>query len=49
MGYNSVDAVVRALNGETLDEFIDAGASVVDPSNAQERKDLLQSYLDAAK
>ena len=49
MGYNSVDAVVRALNGETLDEFIDAGASVVDPTNAQERKDLLQSYLDAAK
>ena len=45
MGYNSVDAVIRALQGETLDEFIDAGASVVDPSNAQARLDQLKSYL----
>ena len=45
MGYNSVDAVVRALQGEALDTFIDAGASVVDPSTAQERLELLQSYL----
>lgn len=29
MGYQSVDAVVRALNGEKLDEFIDSGADVV--------------------
>ena len=46
MGYNSVDAVVRALQGETLEEFIDAGASIVDPSTAQERMDLLKSYLE---
>lgn len=45
MGYNSVDAVVRALQGETLDKFIDAGASVVDPSTAQARLDQLQGYL----
>lgn len=45
MGYESVDAVVRSLQGETLDEFIDAGASIVDASNAQERLELLQSYL----
>lgn len=45
MGYNSVDAVVRALQGETLEEFIDAGASIVDPDTAQERLELLQSYL----
>ena len=45
MGYNSVDAVVRALQGETLDEFIDAGASIVDPSTAQARLEQLQGYL----
>jgi len=45
MGYKSVDAVVRALNGETLDPFIDSGCSVVTPENAQERLDQLQSYL----
>ena len=45
MGYNSVDAVVRALAGETLDEFIDAGASIVDPSTAQARLEQLQGYL----
>lgn len=37
MGYNSVDAVVRALQGEKLDSFIDAGASVVDLTTAQAR------------
>ena len=45
MGYNSVDAVVRALQGEQLDEFIDAGASIVDPSTAQARLEQLQGYL----
>ena len=45
MGYKSVDAVIRALQGETLDEFIDAGASVVDPSTAQARLEELQGYL----
>ncbi|MBR0282599.1 MAG: sugar ABC transporter substrate-binding protein [Oscillibacter sp.] len=45
MGYSSVDAVVRALQGEQLEDFIDAGASIVDPSNAQERLEQLQGYL----
>ena len=45
MGYQSVDAVVRALQGETLDKFIEAEATIVDPSTAQERLELLQSYL----
>ena len=40
-----VPAVVRALQGEQLDEFIDAGASIVDPSNAQARLEQLQGYL----
>ncbi|MBQ3646006.1 MAG: sugar ABC transporter substrate-binding protein [Synergistaceae bacterium] len=45
MGYNSVDAVVRALNGEKLEKFIDAGASVVGPDTAQARLEQLQGYL----
>ncbi len=45
MGYQSVDSVVRALQGEKLEEFLDAGASIVDPSNAQERLEELQGYL----
>ena len=45
MGYESVASVVRALQGEKLDEFIDAGASIVDPSNAQARLEELQGYL----
>lgn len=45
MGYQSVDAIVRNLAGETLEEFIDAGCEVVDASNAQERLTTLQGYL----
>ena len=45
MGYQSVDAVVRALQGEKLDSFIEAKASVVDPDSAQARLELLQGYL----
>jgi ribose transport system substrate-binding protein len=45
MGYKAVDAVVRAIGGETLDAFIDSGCSVVDSSNAQERLDQLKSYI----
>lgn len=45
MGYQSVEAVVRALNGETIEEFIPADATVVDPSTAQARLEELQGYL----
>lgn len=45
MGYESVASVVRALQGETLDEFVDAGASIVDPDTAQARLEELQGYL----
>jgi len=45
MGYKAVDAAVRALQGETLDKFIDSGCSIVDPSNAQERLEQLQGYI----
>lgn len=43
MGYKAVEAAVKALNGETLEEFIDSGCSVVTKDNAQERLDTLKS------
>ena len=45
MGYKAVDAAVQALNGKTLDKFIDSGCSVVNKDNAQKRLDSLQGYL----
>ena len=45
MAYKAVDACVRALEGETLDAFIDSGASIMDASNAKERLELLKSYM----
>ena len=45
MAYMAVDACVRALEGETLDAFIDSGASIMDASNAKERLELLKSYM----
>lgn len=45
MGYMACEAVVKALNGDILEEFIDAGATVVDASTAQERLETLQGYL----
>lgn len=45
MGYQAVDAVVRALKGEMIEKFIPADATVVDPSTAQARLEELQGYL----
>ena len=45
MAYKAVDACVQALKGETLDAFIDSGASIMDASNAKERLELLKSYM----
>ena len=45
MAYMAVDACVRALEGETLDAFIDSGSSIMDESNAQERLEQLKSYM----
>lgn len=45
MGYMAVEAAVKALDGETLDEFIDSGCSVVTKDNAQKRLDTLKGYL----
>lgn len=45
MGYKSVEACVAAINGETLDEFIDTGCSVISEDNAQKQLDTLKGYL----
>ncbi len=36
MGYKSMEAIVAVLSGETVDSFIDSGATVVDSSNVEE-------------
>ncbi len=43
MGYKAVEAVVAVLNGETVDSFIDSGATVV---NAENVDDYIQSMKD---
>lgn len=48
MGYLSVQTAVQKLNGENVEAFVNAGADVVSPDTAQQRKDTLQGYLDAA-
>jgi len=45
MGYKSMESIVKALNGETLEKFIDSGADVVTPDNAQARLDTLTKQL----
>ena len=45
MGYMSVESMVKALEGEKLDEFIDSGADVIDINNAQARLDDLSEQL----
>lgn len=36
MGYKAVEAAVAVLNGETVDEFIDSGSTIVDESNVDD-------------
>lgn len=45
MGYQAVEAALNYLNGQDQEEFIEAPAGTVDISNAQERMDLLATYL----
>lgn len=49
MGYKSVETVVTKLDGGEVDAFVNSGADVVTPENAQQRKDTLQGYLDSVK
>ena len=45
MGYKAVETMVQALDGETVDGFVDSGSDVVTPDNAQERLDTLKTQL----
>lgn len=45
MGYKAVDAAVKAVNGETLEKFIDSGCDVINKDNAQKRLDTLKGYI----
>lgn len=45
MGYLAVEAAVKAIEGETLEKFIDSGAEIINSDNAQTRLDMLDGYL----
>ena len=45
MGYKAVEACVKAINGEKLDDFIDTGCAIITKDNAQEQYDKLKGYL----
>ena len=45
MGYKAVEACVKAIKGEAIDEFIDSGNKIVNKDNAQEQLDTLKSQL----
>ncbi len=45
MGYKSVQTALDVLNGEEVKSFVDSGSGVVDKDSAQERLDLLKTYL----
>ena len=44
MGYKAVDACVRAIRGEEMEEFIDTGCEIVTVDTAQARLDTLEGY-----
>lgn len=44
MGYTAVDCVIKAIQQEPLDSFVDTGCSIVTRENAQERLDTLKDY-----
>ena len=45
MGYKAVEAMDKALAGETLEKFIDSGTDVITKENAQARLDTLKEQL----
>lgn len=45
MGYKAVETAVKAVNGETVEEFVDTGAKVISSDNAEEYMKTLKSYL----
>lgn len=45
IGYKAVETMVKILQGETVDKFVDTGTEIVTKDNAQNRIDRLNSYL----
>ncbi len=45
MGYKAVEAMVQALNGDSVPEFVDSGADVITGDNAEARLATLQEQL----
>ncbi len=46
MGYKAVETALASLKGETVESFVDSGSGVVDAESAQERLDVLKTYLN---
>lgn len=45
IGYKAVETMVKVLQGETVDEFVDTGTEIITPENAQDRVDRIKGYL----
>lgn len=45
MGYMGMEAMVKSLQGEKLDEFIDSGVTVITKENAADRVEEIKGYL----
>lgn len=46
MGYKAVETAVQVIGGQKVEAFVDSGSSIITEDNAQERLDLLKSYLN---
>ncbi len=46
MGYSAVEAAVKKLQGETLEDFIDTGATIVTLDNVEEHIQELKGYIE---
>lgn len=45
IGYKAVETMVKHLQGETVEEFVDTGTEIITPENAQARIDRMSGYL----
>lgn len=45
IGYKAVETMVRALQGESVEEFVDTGTEIITADNAQARVDRMSGYL----
>jgi len=45
IGYKAVETMVRVLQGEQVEEFVDTGTEIITPDNAQERVDRIKGYM----